>query len=552
MKGVTAIANILKMEGVDHVFCFPSNPLINEAAVAGIRPIIARTERGAINMADGYSRQAGQGKIGVVVTQGGPGIENGFGAVAHAYSDGIPILVLPGGTDRHRTAVRPIFDAPQNYQHITKWTAQLNMAERVPEMMRYAFKNLRSAKPYPVVVEVPSDVMNEEIDEVQFNYRPVKGTKSAGDPGDVRDAVKALLDAKTPVLHVGQGVLDCEAWDELKEFVELVNVPVMTITTGKSGISEEHPLSIGNGGSTATGMVDHFLRKADLVFGVGSTFYVSLVTSPVPQGKVMVQCANEERDLNNEYPLDYAVLGDLKLVLQQLIEEVKRQAGPNGRKGGDGVAREIAEVKQQWLDRWMPKLTSNDKPINPYRLIWDIMHAVDRENTIITHDSGNPRDQMTPFYRPVSPKGYMGWGNSTQLGYSLGISIGAKLARPGKQVVHIMGDAAIGMAGLEFETTVRSSAPITSIVLNNGRMGGYDRNMPAASERYGSNLLGGNYSEVAKALGLYSERVEEPSEITSAIKRAMEHNRDGQPALLEMMTAQERDFSRVSWVQRGH
>ena len=552
MKGVTAVANILKMEGVEYLFCFPSTPLIDEAAAAGIRPVIARTERGAINMADGYARIAGNGKIGVIATQGGPGIENAFGAVAHAYSDAIPILVLPAGTARGRTGVRPDFRATEHYKGITKWVEQLNMADRIPEMMRYAFKNLRSGRPMPVVLEVPSDVYNEEIDEVQFDYRTVSGTKSSGNPQDVADAVRALLAAKTPVLHVGQGVLDCEAWDELKEFAELVNAPVMTITTGKSAFSEEHPLSIGNGGSTATGMVDHFLNKADLVFGIGSSFYVSLVGSPVPQGKVMIQCTNDERDLNNEYRLDHAVLGDVKLVLQQLLEEVKQQAGSNGRKGNNSVAEEVAKVREDWLQQWMPKLTSEEKPINPYRVIWEMLNTLDRDNSIVTHDSGNPRDQITPFYRPTQPKGYIGWGNSTQLGYSLGISIGAKLAAPEKTVVHLLGDAAIGMAGLDFESAIRANAPIISIVLNNGRMGGYDRNMPAATERFDSNLLGGNYAKLAEAMGLYGERVEEPSEVGPAIKRAMEANAAGQSALLEMMTIQERNFSRVSWVAGGH
>ena len=551
MKGVTAIANVLKMEGTEYVFCFPSNPLINEAAAAGIRPIIARTERGAINMADGYSRIKGGGKIGVIITQGGPGIENGFGAVAHAFADSIPILVLPGGTARGRQSVRPDFDPVRNYAHITKWAAQLNMAERVPEMMGYAFKNLRTARTGPVLLEVPGDVANEEIDEVKFNYKTVKGNKSAGDPQDVADVVKMLLAAKTPVFHVGQGVLDCEAWNELREFAELVNAPVMTITTGKSAFPEDHPLALGNGGSTATGMVDHFLKKADLVFGIGSSFYVSLVGSPVPQGKVMVQCTQDERDLNNEYPLDGAVLGDVKLVLQQLIAEVKKQAGANGRKGNAAVANEVKAVKDEWLAKWMPKLTSDERPINPYRVIWDLMHTLDRRNTITTHDSGNPRDQMTPFYQPVIPHGYIGWGNSTQLGYSLGISIGAKLAAPDKTVVHMLGDAAIGMAGFEFESTVRANAPIITVVLNNGRMGGYDRNMPAATERFGSNLLGGNYAKLGEALGVYGERVEDPAQIVPAIKRAQDANKRGQSALLEMMTRQERDFSRVSWAGRG-
>ncbi len=550
MKGVTAIANVLKMEGVEYLFCFPNNPIIEAAATAGIRPILARTERGAVNMADGYSRVAGGGKIGVVATQYGPGIENAFGAVAHAYADSIPILLLPTGTERGRTGVHPTFSAVQNYQGVTKWVEELNMARRVPEMMRHAFTNLRTGRTGPVMLEVPTDVAGEEIDEADFYYRPVKGSRSAGDPLDVAVAVRLLLAAKAPVLHVGQGVLDSEAWSELREFAELVQAPVMTITTGKSAFPEDHPLSIGNGGSTATGMVDHFLRKADLVFGIGSSFYESLMVTPIPTGKVMVQCTADERDLNNEHALDCAVLGDVKLVLQQLIEEAKRQAGPRGRPKNAALAREVKAAKEEWLREWMPKLTSAELPINPYRVIWDLMHTVDRAKAIVTHDSGNPRDQMTPFYEAISPKGYIGWGNSTQLGYSLGISIGAKLAAPDKTVVRLMGDAAIGMVGLDLESAVRAQAPIITIVLNNGLMGGYYKRMPAASDKYGSNRLGGNYTKLGESLGLHSERVERPDEIAPALRRAIAANQQGHSPRLEMMTREEPALPRVEWSSR--
>ena len=548
MNGVTAIANILKLEGVEYLFCFPANPLIEAAAAAGIRPIISRTERGAINMADGYSRVAGGGRVGVCAMQYGPGIENAFGGIAHAYSDSIPLLLLPSAVERRRSGVHPTFSVVRNYQGVTKWVDQITFAYRVPEMMRHAFTKLRSGRSGPVVLEVPTDVATEELDEEAFDYRPVKGAKSAGDPRDVADAVRALLAAESPVLHVGQGVIDAEAWEELRKFAELVNAPVMTLTTGKSAFPEDHPLSIGVGASTATGMVEHFLGKADLVFGVGSTFFRSLVSVPIPAGKVMVQCAADERDLSNEHALDYAVLGDPKLVLRQLIDEIERQAGPQGRKGNGVVAEEIRQVKEEWLRQWMPKLTSNEVPINPYRVIWDLMHTVDRSNTIVTHDSGHPRDQIVPFYEAIAPLGYIGWGNSTQLGYSLGISIGAKLAAPDKTVVHLIGDAAFGMAGMEFETAARAGVPILTIVLNNGVMGGYRERMPTAAERFHSDLLGGAYADIAQGMGLWSKRVERPGEVAPAIKRALRTTEEGRPALLEVITREEGAFSRMSWM----
>lgn len=547
MKGVTAIAHVLKLEGVEYLFCFPSNPLIEAAAVAGIRPILARTERGAVNMADGYSRMSTSGAVGVVATQYGPGIENAYGAVAHAYADSVPILLLPGGTDRRGTGVHPVFSAKSNYLGITRWVEEINGAQRIPEMMRYAFTYLRTGRVGPVMLEVPTDVYEEEISEREFQYKSVKTLKSAGDSRDIAAVIKALLSASSPVLHVGQGVLDSEAWQELKDFAELVQVPVMTITTGKSAFPENHPLSIGNGGATATGMVEHFLKKADLVFGIGSSFHRSLMVTPIPLGKTMIQCTADERDLSNEHPLDHAVLGDPKLVLKQLIDEVQLQIGSERRDRRGRISREIKMVRDEWLGEWMPKLVSEEIPINPYRVIWELMHGVDRTNTIVTHDSGNPRDQMTPFYETIIPRGYIGWGNSTQLGYSLGISIGAKLASPEKTVIHLMGDAAVGMVGLDFETAVRANAPIITIILNNGLMGGYRSKMPVASERHGTHLLGGDYMKFAESMGIYSIRVERPDDINISIQKAIEANKRGQSALIEVMTKEEFSFSRVEW-----
>jgi thiamine pyrophosphate-dependent acetolactate synthase large subunit-like protein len=150
---------------------------------------------------------------------------------------------------------------------------------------------------------------------------------------------------------------------------------------------------------------------------------------------------------------------------------------------------------------------------------------------------------MTPFYEALAPRTYIGWGKSTQLGYGLGLAMGAKLAQPHKTCINVMGDAAIGMVGMDFETAVRNKVPITTIVLNNGAMSIEVPTIPVATERYGAKYMGGNYMQVAKALGGYGERVEKPDEIVPALKRAIEVNKQGQPALLEFVTKEERDFS---------
>ena len=541
MQAIDAVAQILKAEGVENLFCFPANSLIDACAKVGIRPIMARTERTLINMADGFSRISNGDRLGVACVQSGPGSENAFGGVAQAFSDSVPILMLPGGVARRSHGIPTHFEAVPNYGGITKWVAQVNFPDRIPAMMRRAFSLLRTGHPAPVMLEIPTDVASEDIDD-GFDYRPPEKTKPAGNPSDITASVKALLAAESPILHAGQGVLYADGTDELIEFAELVGVPVMTTMAGKSVFPENHPLSLGASGHTGTGMVKHFLGKADLVFGLGCSLSTSVMSTPIPDGKVLIHNSIDELDINKDYAADYAIIGDAKIVLGQLIDEARKQLGGDKR-NSDGVAGEIKTVKEQWLAEWMPKLTSDEIPINPYRVVWDLMQAVDQTQTIVTHDSGNPRDQVLPFYEAITPHGYIGWGKSTQLGYGLGLILGAKMAAPEKLAVNIMGDAAFGMAGMDFETAARERIPILTIMFNNSALGGYEKHMPVATERFRTKFLSGDYVKVAEGLGGYSEKVENPADIIPAIQRAQKETEAGKPALLEIITREETDFS---------
>jgi len=541
MKSVDAIAKILKSEGVEYLFCFPANTLIDAAAKIDIRPIMTRTERTLVNMADGFSRVTNGKRLGVATIQAGPGSENAFAGVAQAFSDSVPILILPGCVSRRSMDIPTNFESVKNYAGVTKWVAQINLADRVPDMMRRAFSLLRMGHPAPVMLEIPTDVATEDIQD-NFEYHIPQPSRPSGDPQSIKKVIKMLKSSKNPILHAGQGVLYAEATDELVEFAELTKVPVMTTLAGKSAFPENHPLSLGTSGYTGTGMVRHFLPKADLVFGLGCSFSKSVMSTRIPSGKIMIQNSIDEYDINKDYAIDQAIVGDTKLVLKQLIDQAKAQRDVEPR---NDPSSEIRRIKERWLSEWMPKLTSDEIPINPYRLIWDLMQTVDREQTIITHDSGNPRDQMVPFCETVVPRGYIGWGKSTQLGYGLGLIMGAKLAAPEKLAVNVMGDAAFGMAGMDFETAVRERIPILTIILNNSALGGYEDHLPIATEKYGTKFLSGDYTKVAEGLGGYSEKVEVPDDIIPSIKRAQKETEAGRPALLEVITREEGAFSRV-------
>lgn len=257
----------------------------------------------------------------------------------------------------------------------------------------------------------------------------------------------------------------------------------------------------------------------------------------------MIQATNEARDINKDYNIGYPIIGDAKLVLRQMIEACREIVGQS-RETDQSTAGEIRSERDAWLNQWRSKLADPSVPINPYRVIWDFMQAIPPEDAIITHDSGSPRDQLTPFYRSNGPRTYVGWGKSHGLGTGLGLIIGAKLAKPEKVCVNFMGDAAFGMTGLDFETAVRSQIPIITVVLNNSTMAVETRSMAGSHSLFNTRDLGGNYADMGRAMGGYAERIEDPAEIIPAFQRARRvTEEEGKAVLLEFITSAETETS---------
>jgi acetolactate synthase-1/2/3 large subunit len=547
MDGVTAIAQILRMEGVDFIGCVPYQPLLEAAAIAGIRPLIFRQEGTGIHMVDGYSRVTNGRKIGVFMMQNGPGAENGFGGVAQAYAESVPILLLPAGMARQRRGVHPNFYPTRSYETITKWCEEINMVERIPELMRRAFAKLRSGRPGPVLLEIPQDVATGELRVERLDYTPPPRLRQAGDPEAVAQAARALLAAPRPIIHAGQGVLYAEATEELVQIAEFLQAPVMTTLPGKSAFPEHHPLAVGASGPSTTLGVHRFLTRADLVFGVGCSFTLTNFAVPIPPGKIMVHATNDEDAINKDYRCDFPLLGDAKLVLRQLLEALHIEAG-GPRATDTRLHQAISTTRAEWLEQWKHKLTATTKPINPYRVVWDLLHTVDLDNVIVTHESGSAREYMVPFWEARKPRSFIGWGKSTQLGYSLGLAMGAKRAAPEKQVINVMGDMAFSTVGLDIETAVRCNIPILTIVLNNAYMSIYDNSrFPVALEKYDVKRLSGQFSEVAQAMGAYSEKITEPQEIVPALKRGLATVQDGKATVLEFITGDEGEYSKFAF-----
>jgi acetolactate synthase-1/2/3 large subunit len=425
------------------------------------------------------------------------------------------------------------FDIAEAFKSVTKWVGQIDRAELVPDYVRRAFTHLRSGRPGPVLLLIPRDLGEYEEDE--HPYTPVKGWRSGPDPDDVKAAVKALLAAKDPLLFVGEGVLYADATTELLQFAELAQVPVLTTLKGKSAFPENHPLAVGVRGSLA----EHFLRKADVLFSIGASLFPNRFSHAVPDAekKTIVQCTVDTLDLNRSYETRLAVVGDAKLTLQALAAEVASRTS-GGRRRPE-LIEEVRAARQAFVAKFRPWMESSETPINPYRVIGDLMKVLDPQSSFVTADSGNTRDQTSTVYEAQIPRGFLGWGNVSTLGFSLAGAVAAKLAYPERQCVHITGDAGVCYMMGNFEAVARYRIGITTLHINNGGYSGYGPGFWGAGHDpytwkvsdHGSACM----AAMARAVGFHGEDVREPSEIIPALKRAFDENAKGRPAFVEFL-----------------
>ena len=542
MLVMDVIAEILRREGVATLFCYPTTPIIEAAVAAGIRPVVCRQERAGVDMADGFTRVTNGEPVGVFAMQYGPGAENAFAGVATAWSDAAPVLLLPLSHARANSQVFPMFRSSRAFASVTTSVEEIVLPEEVGPVMRRAFSHLKNGRRGPVMVETPLDVVRHELGDIPVSYRPVRATRSAPDHRDVDAAARALVEAACPMIQAGQGVLYAQASEELVALAELLQAPVMTTVDGKSGFPENHPLSVGAAGAVMTAHARRYLTESDLVFGVGTSFTRHPLVNPtLPEGKRVIHATNDPQEFYKGYDTEVCLLGDASLTLRDLIVAVKERLGGTPRDGA--IRAEIKATKDAWLAQWQARLRSTERPISPYRVISEFMRVVDPADAIVTHDSGSPRDQILPFYEAATPRSYLGWGKSHALGTGLGLIIGAKIAAPDKFCVNFMGDAAFGMTGLDFETAVRNDAPILTVVLNNATMAIESGTMTLSHERHRARDIGGRYADIARDLGGWSERVEDPEDVGAAIVRARRQTENGRPALLEFITSAETAFS---------
>src|SRR5215469_17042630 len=372
VKAANGFARILKSEGISWVSCYPTNHVNNALGEEGVPILMMGEERFAVAVADAYSRVTCGKQIGVCTVMANlnaAGIQMAYGAIAQAWEDSSPLLVIAEGVGQGASR-HTHYDMAEAFRSVTKWVGKVDRAELVPDFTRRAFTQLRSGRPGPVLLIVPRDLGEYDADE--HPYSSVKGWRSGPDPDDVRTAIRTLLAARDPLLYVGEGVLYADATSELRQFAELAQVPVLTTLKAKSAFPENHPLSVGVRGSLA----EHFLGKADVLFSIGSSLLPHRFSHSIPDAdkKTIVQCTVDTLDINRSYETRNAVIGDAKLTLAALTAELSARAGTRKK---PELIEEIRAGKQEFLAKFRPWMESTETPINPYRVIGDMMKVLD-------------------------------------------------------------------------------------------------------------------------------------------------------------------------------
>jgi acetolactate synthase-1/2/3 large subunit len=546
----TGISRILKEEGVGWVSTFPVCRVNNALGREGVPMLMMRDDRYAVAVADAFSRITGGSRIGVCTFQGGvnaAGMQYAYAGMAQAYEDGSPVLCITDGVPAGSSG-NSQYDVASAMKTVSKWFGYLDKPERTPEIMRRAFTMLRSGRPGPVILAIPNATAT--YDETADPYRPVKGWKSAPDPADVRAAVDQLLGARNPLIYAGEGVIYAGAAEDLKALAEFVNAPVITTLKAKGAFPENHPLFVGVRGD----QVAHYLNKSDLILAIGSSLSPGRFSHgiPDPARKTIIHCNIDELHINKMYPTAHAVIGDARLTLQALRQEVSDRTSGAGRTAGD-VAAEVKAARDQGLARYRQVMNSDEKPINPYRVYGDLMEVLDLKNSFVTHESGNTRDQLSTVFDTLIPRGFLGWGNVSTLGFSLAAAIAAKKAFPERASVAVTGEAGLGYMLGNLEVLLREKLGVTVVHISNGGFAGYGPGFwGPGHDPFTHRVLGPDdvdMSKVIGALGFHTERVSEPAEVIPALRRALDVNTSGRPAYIEFVCCQYPVYGQ--WVGRG-
>jgi tartronate-semialdehyde synthase len=544
MRVAEIVVRILESEGITAAFGIPGaaiNPVYEYLGTSRkIAHYIARHEEGAVHAADGYYRASG--RLALAICTSGPGATNLVTGLYTAQVDSIPLIAITGqnvtsqlGKEAFQAVDIATIAAP-----VCKRTYCLTIPTQVPAMLREAFRVAREGRPGPVLIDLPLDVQMADIPYDAAADRPLPIPRTAPDPGQIARAIDLLLDAENPVLILGGGVLLAEATDLFREFAEYLSLPVITTYMGTGGIPAEHPLHVGHIGiQVGSPYGNKFFLESDLVLGIGNRFNDRHTgkLDVYTRGRTFLHVNVDPAHIGRIVPTALGIVADAGLALEALLEEARRRTAP--RPPTDRVAR-IPRDRAAMARR----TDYTSVPIKPQR-VYQEMNAAFGPGTMFTTGCGLTQIWSGQFQHGSGPRTYLASGGAGTLGYDLPAAIGAKVARPDRTAVAVMGDGGAAFTIEELAMACQFRIPIVVVIVNNGYLSLIRQNQRYAYEyEYGVDLtydgLGIDYVRLAEAFGAYGERVTEPEGIRPALERAAGC---GRPAVVDIIVERETDCS---------
>jgi acetolactate synthase-1/2/3 large subunit len=540
MTGAEALVRLLQLHGVKHVFglCGDTSLPFYDALARldhGMQHILTRDERSAAYMADGYARVSR--RVGVCEGPSGGGATYLLPGIVEANESSIPVLGITtdiATTSRGRYALTEL-DQEALYRPLTKWNAVIDRADKLPEAVRSAFREMTSGKPGAAHLGLPFDVQNGTVPQASVWADASLGSypsrRSGPDPDAVRRAAAALASARLPVFVCGGGVVIAGAEPELEKLASLLGAPVATTVSGQGSLPEDHPLCLGvvgsNGGTLPT---REALMQADLVVFVGCR--AGSVTTerwrhPAPGTRILHIDADAAVPGTN-YPTEVALVGDAKLALQALLAEIK----PTGK--GEG-GRLVKAARERKFSEFRALAAKADLPILPERLVATLHEILPRDATVVC-DPGTPCPYFSAYYDFLEAgRHFISNRAHGALGYAMAAGVGAHFGRPSTRTVSVMGDGSFGFTAGELETIVRLRVPLMMVVVSNSTYGWIKAGQKSGfGQRYYSvDFSRTDHARVAEAFGVKAWRVERPDELAPALQAAAEH---GGPSLVDVIT----------------
>jgi acetolactate synthase-1/2/3 large subunit len=536
--GWQAVVDALAAEGVKYLFGLPGNPMMLYDALYDnprIKPVLVRHEAAGGFMAMAYALLTGE--PAVCFASPGPGISNLVPAMLEALATCAPVIAPCTGIDRHKEGK----GAFQETDHlglmtpVTKWATRVPYADKIPWAMRRAFSLATNGQPGPVFLEIPPEVGSAEV-EMPAYVPADRRIRSAGDPARIAAAAELLAKARAPVIVAGGGVRSSGAHRELVALAELLGMPVLTTPSGRGSIAEDHDLSAGQVGLYLTRLGVEAFGRADLLVTVGSRNeeFQTRAWETFPKGARFIQIDIAPFEIGRNWIPDFPVVGDAKLVLAQLIASLQGRVKPAWR----ARAEAQAEAKRSYRAEVRRECFSDQEVLKTKRVLAELNDVFGRD-TILVNENGSQDlwSYYSPYYLVLDVDGVVAPGEQTCMGAGVAGAIGAKLARPDKNVVCVTGDGAFQMASQELPTAVQYQAPVTWIILDNRSLGW----IKYIQKRRGGRTIAVDYevqpdfARVAQACGCYGEQVDRPDSVREALERALQANRDGQPAVLDCL-----------------